>query len=199
MREGLKNTLYLVRHGETDWNAEGRLQGQRDVPLNALGLVQADEAGRRLAALAPDLAALDWVVSPLSRARVTAERARAAAGLEPTRYRTDARLKELSFGQWEGLTWRELRLRDPRAAAARTRDKWGYVPPGGESYAMLTQRVAPVLAELTGDADAVLVSHGGVARAIIAQLKLVPREQAPSIDIWQGRVLVVDGSGYRWA
>jgi probable phosphoglycerate mutase len=190
-------TIYFVRHGETDWNAEGRLQGQRDVLLNALGLVQAEEAGRRLARLAPDLAVLDFVASPLSRTRVTMERARAAAGLEPQKYRTDARLRELSFGQWEGLTWKELRARDPRAAAARTRDKWGYVPPGGESYAMLTQRVAPVLAELTG--DAVIVSHGGVARAIIALLGLAPKEQAPVIDIWQGRVLVLDGSGYRWA
>jgi broad specificity phosphatase PhoE len=64
-------TLYFVRHGETDWNAEARLQGQQDVPLNAFGRVQAEEAGARLRALAPGYANLDYVASPLSRTRET--------------------------------------------------------------------------------------------------------------------------------
>jgi len=65
--------ILFVRHGETDWNAEGRLQGQKDTPLNALGRVQAKEAGRRLGMLASNIDALPWIVSPLSRTRETAE------------------------------------------------------------------------------------------------------------------------------
>lgn len=188
--------LYLVRHGETDWNAEGRLQGQRDIPLNALGRAQAEEAGRRLSELAAVPAELDYVASPLGRARDTMERLRAVLGLDPSSYRTDDRLKELSFGAWEGLTWKEVRARDPRGAQARSRDKWGYVPPQGESYAMLAERVAPAVRGLAR--DTVLVSHGGVARAFLALLGLVPQPQAPLVDIWQGRILVVDAAGHRW-
>ncbi|HEX2135683.1 MAG TPA: histidine phosphatase family protein [Microvirga sp.] len=189
--------IYFVRHGETDWNVEARLQGQQDVPLNERGRAQAEEAGCRLRDLAPRLDALDYVASPLARTRETMERLRAALGLPPDGYRTDARLIELTFGEWEGLTMRDLRRRDPEAAAARRRDKWGYVPPQGESYAMLTERVRPVLADIAR--DTVMVSHGGVARALLTLACSLPGREAAGLDIWQGRVLVIEGPRYRWA
>jgi probable phosphoglycerate mutase len=195
----LRSVIYFVRHGETDWNAEARLQGQRDIPLNAFGRVQAEEAGARLLGLAPDCEALDYLASPLSRTRDTMERMREAMGLPPTVYRIDERLKELTFGKWEGFTWKEIRTRDPKRAAERERDKWGFAPPGGESYAMLAERVAPLLGEL-GARGTVIVSHGGVARALLALIGAVEREAAPRVDIWQGRVLVLrpDG-GIAWS
>ena len=125
--------IYLVRHGETDWNAVARLQGQQDVPLNPRGRVQAEEAGRKLSGLCPDLAVLDFVASPLGRTRHTMEILRTALDLPPDDYRIDAGFLELTFGDWEGLTWREVRGRDAEAARQRERDKWGFVPPGGES------------------------------------------------------------------
>ena len=190
-------TLYFVRHGETDWNVEARLQGQRDVPLNDFGRVQAEEAAQRLRDLVARFEDLDYVASPLLRTRETMERLRQAVGLHPGSYRVDERLKELSFGAWEGLTWKEVRAREPQAAAGRQRDKWNYVPPGGESYAMLADRVAPVLAGLIR--DAAVVSHGGVARVLLALLCNVSRRQAPVVDIWQGKVLVIKGGAYSWA
>jgi broad specificity phosphatase PhoE len=192
----LPHTLYFIRHGETDWNAEARLQGQRDVPLNDFGRVQAEEVGRMLMQLAARPEDLDYVASPLSRTRETMERMREAMGLHPPYYRTDARLAELTFGAWEGLTWREVRQRDPRGAKARDIDKWGFVPPKGESYAMLAERVAPFLADLAR--DSVAVSHGGVARVLLALLGHVPQEEAPRVDIWQGRVLVFEPGRYFW-
>jgi broad specificity phosphatase PhoE len=81
-------TLYFIRHGETDWNAEGRLQGQRDIPLNDLGRVQAVEAGGILNNLYLQPEDLDWWVSPLLRTRETAERAREAIGLHAPYYKT---------------------------------------------------------------------------------------------------------------
>jgi len=190
-------TLYLIRHGETDWNAEARLQGQQDVPLNDFGRIQADEAGARLRALVPRFEDLDYVASPLGRTRETMERLRRSLGLDPAAYRIDERLKELSFGSWEGLTWRELRVRDPQIAARRQQDKWALVPPDGESYAMLAERVAPAVADLTR--DTVIVSHGGVARVLLALLCNVSRREAPVADIWQGKVLVIANGTYAWA
>src|SRR3954454_16381515 len=89
----LSHTLYFIRHGETDWNAEARLQGQRDIPLNDFGRVQAEEAGARLRALVLHYADLDYVASPLSRTRDTMELMREAIGLAPRVYREDERLK----------------------------------------------------------------------------------------------------------
>ncbi len=188
--------LYFIRHGETDWNAEGRLQGQRDIPLNDLGRVQAAEAGVILKSLVPQVDDLDWWVSPLGRTRETAERAREAIGLHPPYYKTDDRLKELTFGRWEGLTWRELRQFDPAGAAERKRSKWTAVPPGGESYEMLTQRVEGFLGVISR--ETVLISHGGVARALMTLIGGVQPVEAARADIWQGKVLVFENGECRW-
>ncbi|WP_346767235.1 histidine phosphatase family protein [Enterovirga aerilata] len=188
--------MYFVRHGETDWNAAARLQGQQDIPLNPVGRVQAEEAGRKLALLVPDPAALDYVASPLGRTRETMEILRRTLGLDPAGYRMDGRFVELTFGSWEGLTWREVRGREAALAAARERDKWNFVPPGGESYAMLLHRLLPAARELSR--PTVLVSHGGVARALLAGLCGVPVHEAPRVDIWQGRILVFEHGRHCW-
>ncbi|AWN39227.1 histidine phosphatase family protein [Methylobacterium radiodurans] len=193
-------TIYFIRHGQTAWNAEGRLQGQRDIDLNPTGEAQAREVADRLAeAAGGDLAGADFVASPLTRTRRTMEILRARLGQDPAAYRTDDRLREISFGAWEGSTWAEIRRRDPGGAHARDRDRWGYRPPGlaGESYAMLTERVAPVLADL-GPAT-VMVAHGGVARAVLVALGHLDIYAAPRIGIRQGSVLVLDAGGWRWA
>jgi len=180
-------TLYFVRHGETAWNADGRLQGQRDIPLNQLGRSQAAEAAGRLRDLGAPYRELRYVASPLARTRETMEILRHTLGLPPEEYALDARLKELTFGVWEGLTWKQVRRADPLAAAAREKDKWHMVPPDGESYAMLIERMRPVVDEL--DRDTVMVAHGGTARALMVLLAGDSVEEAPIRDIWQGKVL----------
>lgn len=196
----LRHRLIFLRHGETDWNAEGRLQGGRDIPLNEKGLAQAETAGRIVGRiLGRDkgrLEAFDYVSSPLGRARRTMELARGALGLEPFAYRLDERLRELSFGRWEGMTWPEVQVDDPGAAARRDADKWSLVPPGGESYAMLCERIRPWLETI--ECDTVAVAHGGVARCLLHLLAGAATERAPKSDIWQGRVLVFDAGRYRW-
>ena len=159
--------------------------------------MQAEEAGRRIGKLTDGPADLEFVASPLGRTRETMEILRGALGLPATQYRRDARLAELTFGKWEGLTWREVRSRDPALAAQRERDKWNFVPPDGESYAMLLVRVAPAIAAL--DRPAVVVSHGGVARVLLCALAGMPEHEAPRADIWQGRVLVFSDGTFRWA
>jgi len=184
--------LYFMRHGETDWNVARRLQGQRDTPLNALGRKQALHCGELLRALfdrdGRDPEALDFVASPLARARVSMELARSALGVDPQRYRVDPRLAELSFGRWEGFTFAELRHREGEAVAiaAREHDKWTFRPPGGESYADLLVRVREWYATVAG--DTVVVAHGGVARTLIVHFGIEPPAAAPVHDIEQGVV-----------
>ena len=193
----IRHRLLFIRHGETDWNAERRLQGQQDTPLNGRGRDQASAVGRTLRDWrGPELAGLRFVASPLSRTRETMQLARAAIGLDPLAYDIDPRLMELTFGRWEGLTWEELKARDPWAAKAREGDKWSFQPPGGESYAMLAERMIPWLREI--DQETVVVSHGGVARVMMALIAGVPHVGAPLSDIHQGRALVFEGGTCRW-
>src|SRR5271170_4030940 len=198
-REGRK--LYFVRHGETDWNAERRLQGRLDVPLNALGRKQAARCGELLGGLfaAGDAAPQQFAFtsSPLSRARETMEILRAALGLAPEDYAVDARLAELSFGSWEGLTYKEVRGLDRSALAIRERDKWNFQPPGGESYAQLLVRVREWHDGMTG--DAIVVAHGGVARVLLVLYAVKPPAEAPLGDVAQGVVYeFVPGSVNRY-
>jgi len=188
--------LYFVRHGETDWNAEGRLQGQKDIPLNPLGRRQAAEAAGTLRALGLPVERFDYVSSPLQRTRDTMELLRGTLGLATDAYRLDARIQEISFGTWEGMTWREVRRRDPAGAAAREADKWNMVPPEGESYAGLAERVAPVLDTLNG--ETLMVAHGGVARALMVLIAGISPLDAPTRDIWQGRVLRFSNGTAEW-
>jgi probable phosphoglycerate mutase len=188
----LQPLFYFIRHGETDWNVEGRLQGQHDTPLNRTGLSQAARCGDILRDLlgrdGRDPHAFDYVASPLVRARDTMELVRGALALDPAGYRTDPRLVELSFGRWEGKTFAELKAHAPdtRALAAREHDKWGFRPPGGESYADLLARVAAWHASVAG--DTVVVSHGGVARTLIVHFGVEPPAAAPVHSIDQGVV-----------
>ena len=189
--------VYFARHGQTDWNAERRLQGQHDIPLNSLGRVQAARNGAILSDLfiRDGLGAgdLDYVSSPLSRARETMELMRFGLGLEPRGYRLDPRLLEMSFGRWEGFTFAELQAKEAEALAARERDKWGFVLPEGESYAQLVVRVRDWYESV--ERDTVVAAHGGVCRALIAHLGIQPTEIASLGEIGQGVVYVFAAGG----
>lgn len=196
-----KHRLWFIRHGETDFNREGRLQGQQDTPLNPKGREQASAVGRALRKLAgPEMAALDaagvFIASPFQRTRNTMELARAAMGFDPAAYALDDRLKELTFGDWEGFTWPEIEARDPAGAAARAAAKWDFTPPHGESYAGLARRVAPWVETLRG--DVFVTSHGGVARALIHLIAGVAPEKAAEVFIQQGRAILFEGGRFEW-
>lgn len=188
--------IYVVRHGQTDWNAESRLQGQKDIPLNETGRQQATGNGRVLGnMLGRDAAAFDFVCSPLGRTRETMERLRRAMGLDPFGYRLDERLREVSFGDWEGFTLPELKRQVPERIAERRVAKWDFIPPGAaaESYEILSWRVG---AWLRGVKEpTVCVSHGGVIRALFKLLGEMDADEAAAAAIPQDRVLkIIDGS-----
>ena len=194
--------FYYVRHGETDFNSQGRLQGRRDTVLNMHGRRQAAECG----VLLGDLFVRDhrraqdfkYVSSPLKRARETMEIVRAMLGLEAHNYEVDARLIEIAYGEWEGLTLHEIETRNASVLSARERDKWDFAPPGGESYRELADRIGNWYRPLT--ADTVVAAHGGGVRALMAILNIVPEEQATHAQIEQGVVYVfADGKMSRYA
>lgn len=194
--------LYYVRHGETDFNLEGRLQGRRDTELNAHGRRQAAECGLLMQDLfvrdqrrAADLV---YISSPLKRARQTLEVLRATLGLDPREYDIDGRLAEIAYGDWEGLTLSEIEARTPGILARRDRDKWDFAPPGGESYCQLAARIADWYGSVTR--DAVVAAHGGGVRALMALLRILPEEEATRAPIEQGVVYVfADGTMSRYA
>ncbi|MEN3930273.1 histidine phosphatase family protein [Microvirga sp. W0021] len=188
--------IYFVRHGETDWNVAGRMQGQQDISLNEKGRGQAEQVGYKLAKLFDRPEIMQYLVSPLKRTRETADIMLRTMGLAPDIYQPEPRLREITFGKWEGLTWKDVRKTDPAAALQRDMDKWGTVPPDGESYAMLAERVRPVFENL--ERDIVVVSHGGVARATLAVMDCIAPEKAPVVEIWQGRILVIAKGSYQW-
>jgi broad specificity phosphatase PhoE len=187
--------LYLVRHGETDFNVAQRLQGRYETNLNARGRQQATES----AAVLRDLFERDqrqpsgypYVCSPLQRARETMEILRAALGLEPAAYDIDPRLAEISYGAWEGLTLPEIQARDPNVLQQRERDKWDFTPPGGESYRDVAKRVGQWYATVTR--DTVVVAHGGVVRTLMANFHILPEEEATHADVLHGGVYVFSG------
>lgn len=194
----MKPLVYFVRHGETAWNAEFRLQGQSDTDITELGRSQADRNGRRLAELIPTPGDFDFVSSPMRRTRETMERARAAMGLDPAAYRTDPRLVEVHFGDWQGFTFAELDASDPGSSARRDRDKWNFVPPGqgAESYQMLMERVRPWFDAL--DRNTVCVTHGGVLRCVFRMMDAMSEAEAALVDIPQDRLLRLANDRLEW-
>jgi broad specificity phosphatase PhoE len=188
-------TVYYIRHGETDWNVAGRLQGRRDVPLNARGRAQATHCGGILRDLFArgnrDPEALDYVSSPLKRACETMELLRTALGLAGDGYRRDERLAEIAFGEWEGFTIAQLHARDPARIAQREHDKWRFVPPGGESYEVMSARMRDWHESLVR--DTVVTAHGGTARGLIAILGIAKPAAAPLLDIEQGMIYMFEG------
>ncbi len=190
----LAHPLYVIRHGETDWNREKRFQGQTDIPLNDLGRTQARTNGETLSRLGVGFDAHVFISSPLSRAAETMHIARAAMGLPAGDFTFDDRLKEVSYGDWESHTLAELKAAIPDEVKRRSRDKWRYTPPNGESYAQLCTRVEDFLGGL--DKPAVVATHGGVLRALFHLFEGVAGPEAAIRAVPQDRVYaVIDGRG----
>lgn len=190
--------IYFLRHGQTDWNAERRIQGHLDTPLNDTGRAQAARNGRALAEVIADPDAFDFVSSPLVRASETMEIVRREMGLDPAAYRTDLRLREFNLGKWQGEIYDELVGKYPALAAARERDPWNFRYPGdsSESYAMLSERVLEWLAEV--ERDTVVTAHGGVGRCIRRHLLGLDERAGYMLDAPQDKVLRIDGGALEW-
>lgn len=159
--------LYVVRHGQTSWNVEGRLQGSSDQPLNEFGREQAGQAAHSLAAVLR--APCTVVSSPLVRALDTAVAIAEAAGAE---LHTDARLAERSYGVWEGLTWDERYALDPVESERWLARKEPRVK-GYESHESVVIRMRAALEhwlDVAEGGDLVFVTHGSSSRMLMLSL-----------------------------
>jgi|JFJP01.1.fsa_nt_gi alpha-ribazole phosphatase len=160
--------LLLIRHGQTDWNLAQRFQGQSDIPLNEMGRKQAQALAERLSAEKFDAV----YASDLQRATETAKII-CASQIYP-----DPRLREVNFGDWEGLTYDEIKAKHPEPLAAWENDIFKSAPPNGETLEVLAVRVQSILDELRAkhqDQSILIVAHGGVLQTLIClALKLPP-------------------------
>lgn len=170
----------LARHGLTDWNAGSRFQGQTDLALNETGLEQVGALGRCLAS--EPLAAI--YTSGLRRARQTVQAVLAA---RPEQARCpvfeDSRLTEISFGDWEGLTYTEIQQRDPQALQNWLDDLYHVAPPGGESLQNMAARVQAAFQDMLKaypQGTVLIVAHGGPLQTLICQAL-----QVPAHKFWQ--------------
>lgn len=175
-----RTRVVLWRHGQTEWNAEGRFQGQTDVPLDTVGRAQARRAAPLLARLGPSL----LVSSDLSRASETAQALADVTGLD---VHLDEDLRETNGGAFQGLTGAEIRDRYPADWAAWAGgDPQHRNPGGGESRTDVAARMLEAVlraAEAAGDGLAVLATHGGAARLAVAQLIGLPLERVGSLGV----------------
>ena len=158
--------IYLVRHGRTEFNAEGRFQGHCDSPLTPLGVAQAARYGELLTRLIPDPAAWTLVASPLGRTVATAEIMAGVLGL-PGNFSRDPRIAEVGMGSWDGLTDHEIEMTSPGARAGSTRYDFFFRAPDGEGYDAFAARLRSWLDEATASPRPIIaVSHGVAGRVL---------------------------------
>lgn len=158
-------TLYFVRHGQTEWNAIGRFQGQFESRLSKLGRDQAEENGRLLSKLGVDR----MVASPLTRTLQTAEIIKEILGLG---FDVDDRLKEWDCGEWSGFLLEEVKHKWPDEWGAFEADRFNYRGPGCENFPDMIARSDPFVESLLDwpEQKIAIVSHGMIGRAIFSRL-----------------------------
>jgi broad specificity phosphatase PhoE len=142
-----------------------------------------------------ETSSLEFVASPLSRARLTMELVRNKLKLPAADYSVDDRLREIGYGQWEGLTLPEMKLHDAAIFASRDADKWRVAAPSGESYESVTLRMREWFDSLL--TDTVAVAHGGTMRALMVALDVATAVEAADTPIGQGVVYVFGDGGMK--
>jgi len=180
--------LILIRHGETDWNTEGRWQGQADVPLNRTGWSQADHLARSLESTG--IAAI--YSSDLQRARQTAQVLADSTGLP---LHLDKRLREIHQGEWQGLLFSEIQRRYAQAYQDRQRDPLNFAAPSGEPVTQVRERILATVQEIVcqhPDTTVAVVSHGFVLAVLIAHLRGLPYDQVWDLIPGNGQWVVVE-------
>jgi broad specificity phosphatase PhoE len=178
--------LILIRHAEPDESVRGRTYGALDIPLAAAGREQAKQVARAL-----EGARIDAVIaSPLRRALETAAPLAAARGLEPVAHEG---LRELSFGELEGLAYTDIERDRREVYESWMRDPTGTRFPGGEAFADLKERVLAAAAEIRTEHEATaIVAHGGVTRSILAEALGMPDHAVFRLDQPHGAISIVD-------
>ena len=155
--------ILLARHGLTDWNIQNRFQGQSNIPLNVVGVRQAQALGSRLAGEPID----HIYASDLDR---TSQTASAIAAHHQCPLALTSALRELHFGEWEGLTYEQIQESDPQGLETWNQDTLDYAPPGGESLKVLANRISTFKEDIStrhSRGTVLLVTHGGCLQVLL--------------------------------
>ncbi len=184
-------TILLVRHGETEWNVARRYQGRFDSPLTGRGVAQAQAVGRLLSGL-PDAASAAIVASPQGRARRTAGIIAGCLDAGPA-LRHDDRLRELSLGSWDGLTYAEIAALNPGIFDGDGRHQWYFRAPDGEGCDAFSARIAEWLGETADCGPLIVVTHGLVTRVLRGLYAGLPRAAALNLPVPQDRAFRLAG------
>ncbi|MCF8043539.1 MAG: histidine phosphatase family protein [Desulfarculaceae bacterium] len=182
--------IYLLRHGEITQSSPRRFVGRRDLPLTELGRTQAARWGERLRGVGFQVV----YTSPLSRCQDTARLA--APGRKIV---VEPHWQEISLGAWEGLSTEEVRERFPGQHQARGEDLAGHRPQGGESFAQVAARVAPLLEALAdGPSPVLVVAHSGVIRAGLCRVLGLPLGHLLRLELDYAGMCLVERGRQGW-
>lgn len=186
-------TIYLVRHGETTWNLEGKVQGSHDTPLSIDGLAQTGKTVTFLSALRFDTI----FTSPLTRARAIAEPVGVNLGISPI---VMPELREIEFGGWEGHTWNEIVVMYPATLAAWELKSLEARPDGGESLSDVRRRAEKVRSMVeSSSGDLVLVvAHGGLNRVLMSVLLDLPPSSYSSFTQPNACISIFEAKTSKW-
>ncbi len=185
----MSHPIYLFRHGETVWNAEKRAQGHLDSPLTEAGRAQARamgvELGRELTRAGYEPPTVIVRASPLGRVRETLAIAAEAAGLVHDDACHDHRLREMSWGDWDGLNGAQIEAGWPGELALRRQNHWHYAPPNGENYVMAAERAQAALDDivaLAASKPVAVFAHGAIGRVMRGLFLRAPQADILAMD-----------------
>lgn len=187
-----KKRVLLIRHGQTDWNMQGKWQGMMDIPLNTAGIDQAHALAQRLKAQPIDAI----YSSDLSRARVTAE---ISAQLLNLPVHQDQRFRELNLGVFQGMTYPEISSKYPNELESSRIDYMGFTYPQGESRMDMQNRVYAALLDALQNESAqeiAIFSHGGTIRSLLLRLFSAQKELISSTSLQNTSVTYIETDGY---
>lgn len=185
----MKTTFHLIRHGQTNWNLEGRYQGQKDIPLNETGKMQAHQTGEKL--MGKYFSAI--YSSDLIRTKQTAQIIADTLGLLVIQ--TDSRLREIYQGEWEGQYFFEIKNTFPEKVASIRANPLHDRPPGGESIGEVAKRMIQVLDEIAiryPCKDVLIISHGMSIATVISLTQGYGLEQAANLIPDNGVITTIE-------
>ena len=185
--------MFLVLHGQTEWNRDGKLQGHSDAPLTEEGERQARASGAIVKFHLKGAARI--VASPLGRTMATARIIAACLGLPLDIIETDARLAELRLGSWEGLTREQIRAGWPERMESATRNGWYCQSPDGEDYDAMAQRLQDWLGAQGEHDGLIVVSHGIASRVLRGLYAGLPRDEAIELAVTRDAPYELSGGG----
>tara|TARA_B100000609_G_scaffold169150_1_gene143147 strand:+ start:1646 stop:2248 length:603 start_codon:yes stop_codon:yes gene_type:complete len=164
----LKNLgpIYLIRHGETVWNRALRLQGHKDTPLTMRGVKQARSLGFALRKVLKNKTPSFFYSSPIGRAKQTATIISDIIDFDVEKMEYKSSLKEITFGDWDGLNMQEILAQYKTSWEKRKSDRWNISPPNGESFQEAKKRVIRLLTEIAMQQHVVIVAHGSLNKVI---------------------------------